>query len=145
VLTLQPSSPFELLTAALDRLAEATRASGAAVLDGSDCLWCWSSSVRIDDDTPFELLERAIESTKKPLARGGHLDLVHRQDAPYFVARSFAGIYVLLVWFEESFDATQTRTVMNVTLPKIEALTLALPPTDGPSTTAGAARVRGKR
>jgi hypothetical protein len=57
-------------------------------------------------------------------------------------AESFAGIYVVVVWVEGSPDSTLVRARLRAAIPKIEALTIALPPPDGPDATAGASKVR---
>jgi len=46
--------------------------------------------------------------------------------------KSFAGIYVLAVDFEATFNAFIVRAAARRALPKIETLTLLLPPPQGP-------------
>jgi hypothetical protein len=51
---------------------------------------------------------------------------------------SFAGVYVLLLWFAEAFSELAVRRAVHQALPAIEALTVALPPPDGLAVGSGA-------
>ena len=75
------------------------------------------------------------------LTRGSGLSLVRQKpDGRAFVAESFASIYVVVVWLEPDFDPFTARKVVREALPRIEALTLALPPPFGPDAGEGAGR-----
>jgi hypothetical protein len=81
------------------------------------------------------LSNRAIEEvrmlpTLATLRRGGHLAYVVREDDFGILARSFAGIYVLLVVFDHLFDELRAERSVRESLPRIERLVLALPPLD---------------
>ena len=140
---LGPQVPaWSALASSLLQLVEGTGAATAVVMDESNALWCCGSRVAGVEGEAFALLERALRAANKPLRRGGRVDTVHRVAAPFFAARSFAGIYVLIVWFESSFDAASVHAAISRALPTIEALTLLLPPPDGPGVDAGAKKMR---
>ena len=65
--------------------------------------------------------------------KGGHLHAAHAEAGFGYVARSFAGIYVLILVFEGPFDEIGARRATQSALPAIERLVLSLPPRD-PST-----------
>ena len=67
------------------------------------------------------------------LPKGGHLHAAHAETGFGYVARSFAGIYVLILVFEGPFDEIGARRATQSALPAIERLVLSLPPRD-PST-----------
>jgi hypothetical protein len=67
------------------------------------------------------------------LPKGGHLHAAHAEAGFGYVARSFAGIYVLVLVFEGPFDELGVRRATQAALPAIERLVLSLPPRD-PST-----------
>jgi hypothetical protein len=67
------------------------------------------------------------------LPKGGHLHAAHAEPGFGYVARSFAGIYVLILVFEGPFDEIGVRRATQSALPAIERLVLSLPPRD-PST-----------
>jgi hypothetical protein len=49
-----------------------------------------------------------------------------------YAAISFAGIYMLVVWFDAAFGPSMTRAKVRRAVPMIESLVLQLPPSDGP-------------
>lgn len=140
---LGPAVPeWAALVRSLAALTERAAATNAFVTDAWGHLWCraWSP------DSPHEVLalaRRVADSAAKPLERGGHLGrgAVDAQGAWY--ARSFAGVYIVLIVFDGAFDVALVRAALGESLPTIEALTLALPPPDGPETGAAAAELRG--
>lgn len=93
------------------------------------------------DGLADEFYRRQIAPRRQALARGERLDYVQhgvqmfgtdsrmRVLRPYTIfARSFANIYVLVVWISGPYDETTTRTEMQRSLPRVEALTVSLPP-----------------
>jgi hypothetical protein len=93
--------------------------------------------------------ERAIRAVRAlpempTLHKGGHIH--HSVSEPDFgyVARSFAGIYVLVVVFREAFDELRAKRATLHALPVIERLVLALPPRD-PVPTSGAVALPRRR
>jgi len=133
---------WDQLHDALDRLADTTGARFAVVMDESNDLWCWSRGLGQDDEAPFLLLELALATTKKPLRRGGRIDVV--KSSPDFAARSFAAIYLVILSFDRVGDPSEFRKKIADALPEIEALTIDLPPPDGPDVMAGVAALRKK-
>lgn len=113
----------------LGDLASEAGAQNAFVLDAWANLWCAAHSY---DGSAAQLAtlatERALASVRPPLPRGGHID------GEFFFGYiwSFAGVYVLVLRFTRTFDAEPVRVLVVKALPSIEALTLALPPPDGP-------------
>jgi hypothetical protein len=66
-----------------------------------------------------------------------------REEAFGFVARSFGGIYVLLVIYEAPFDELRAERAIAERLPRIERLVMALPPLDPrPAPNAGVMALR---
>lgn len=96
-----------------------------------------------------ERSSRAIEEvralpTLATLRRGGHLAYVVREDDFGILARSFAGIYVLILAFDHLFDELRAERAVRQSLPRIERLVLALPPLD-PDPTGGITAMRQRR
>jgi hypothetical protein len=90
-----------------------------------------------DDAEDEDLVARAITAVRalpaiETLPRGGHLqELVSDPDFGFF-ARSFAGIYVLVLVFDGPVDELVARRAVVHALPTIEQLVLSLPPVDPP-------------
>jgi hypothetical protein len=118
---LGPRHPtWRKLYEALAALAEACGGSFAFVLDTGNGLWCVG--------IPGQLREPGrVTRTGWPT-----------------VGLSFATIYAIVVWFDVAFEQHRVSAEIQVALPEIERLTLALPPWDDPGTDAGAARVRSR-
>lgn len=82
-----------------------------------------------------ERSQRALRAVRElpglaSLRRGGHVAEVLREDDFGYLARSFAGIYVLVVVFDHLFDEVRAERAVRDSLPRIERLVLALPPLD---------------
>jgi len=94
------------------------------------------------------LTSRAIAETRSlpglgDISKGRHLNHMAREEAFGFVARSFAGIYVLLVIYEAPFDELRAERAIAERLPRIERLVMALPPLDPrPAPNAGVMALR---
>jgi hypothetical protein len=132
---------WQRLADQLRQLAEHTGAAHAVVADAFNDLWCRDSALGEDGTgTAFALLDRALRSASRPPERGGRIDLVRASEPPYLIARSFAGVYVLILWFDAPFEPDWARGHVHHMLPDIERLTVALPPPDGPESGANAAR-----
>jgi hypothetical protein len=76
------------------------------------------------------------------LYRGGHLNRSVIEPDFALIARSFAGIYVLIVVFSGPFEELRAKHAVTHALPAIESLVLALPPRDPPPSIAGAKAMR---
>jgi hypothetical protein len=70
------------------------------------------------------------------LRKGRHMRHVQRDGAGPFLAHSFAGIYLLVVVFDATFDELRAERAVTEALARVEQLVLALPPLD-PSPGAG--------
>ena len=130
------------LQRALSDLVDECNGAGAAVIDDGNGLWC-TSDRGFDPAADRFYREEIAARPDVQLKRGGHLHVV-RQDPPEhaYVAESFASIYVVVLWFDRPFDPFTTRAVVRRALPRIEALTLALPPPFGPDAGVGAGKAR---
>jgi hypothetical protein len=86
---------------------------------------------------------RALPDMAK-LPRGGHLrEMVSGPDFGY-LARSFGGIYVLVLVFEGAFEELLAKRAVAQVLPTIEGLVAALPPLE-PQPGGGVAALRRRR
>jgi len=101
------------------------------------------------DSGSEKLALRAVAAVRKlpeiaSLRRGGHLAHVVREESFGFLARSFAGIYVIVVVFDHAFDEIRAERAVRDSLPRIEQLVLALPPMD-PQPLGGVVAMRKRR
>jgi hypothetical protein len=147
---LGPDNPvWRKLYDALAGLARVCGAPFAFVIDEGNGLWC----VGLADSGPTtstahedRAADRFYESEMVPrlggMRRGGRLDLVKVDGNDRYVAMSFAGIYVLVVWLAGAFEPALVRARIRRALPAIEALTLAMPPSGGPGCDEGAEKRR---
>lgn len=121
------------------------KASGAhlaAVISTGNVLWCAS---RFDDDVDVRadaLYGSAIAPQRRHLRRGARIEVVAPLVGEVCVACSFASIYVLAVWITVTenvqmvdgkitlapFDASYALAAIASALPRVEPLTLSLPP-----------------
>jgi hypothetical protein len=125
------------LSAELVALSRAAHAHNAYVADATGMSWCAAHD--FSEQLPqavSDLLTWKLEQIPKSLPKGGVLDAVvsHATGTPtghaYFA--SFAGVYILVLRFAGPFDVENVRARVRAALPRLEALTLALPPPDGP-------------
>jgi hypothetical protein len=120
---------WERLGTALLALVEACGARNAFVLDAWANLWCSGNAYDgPDGDLAMDLAHELLSSLAVPLNRGGRIDRVEHRS----FLKSFAGIYVLALLFDGPFSPAQVRAAIDKALPGIEALTLLLPPPEGP-------------
>jgi hypothetical protein len=104
-----------------------------------------------DEQEPPATSQRAVREVRDlpelPALRKGR-PIVHvvREDDFGYVARSFAGIYLVVLVFEAPFDELRAERAMTEALHKIERLVLALPPLDpGPAPSANVIAFRRRR
>lgn len=134
------------MNAALERLAERCGARAASVVDEGFAVWGEAyaggdlSSPLVDKVDRFYRTE--IEPRISEMRRGISIGMQNVSGPDYYVAKSFASLYVAVVWFGGPFTVAPAHDVLSAALPEIEALTLALPPWDGPDAGSGAARQR---
>ena len=142
-MTIRSSDPaLNALQRALCDLVLECDGTCAAVIDDGNGLWCTSNPGFEPAADRFYREEIAAQPTVQ-LKRGVHLHVVrHDPPARAYVAESFASIYVLILWFDRAFDPFTARTQLRRALPRIEALTLALPPPFGPDAGSGAGKAR---
>jgi hypothetical protein len=121
---------WQRLADALGELARDCGSLGAYVLDSQANLWCAGDDLYDggDSDMIMDLVHERLGALPLPLNRGGHIDAAFR--SAYL--RSFAGIYIVALRFAGPFDVDLTQRAIAASLPRIEALTLLLPPPDGP-------------
>ncbi|MBK6695560.1 MAG: hypothetical protein IPG50_25610 [Myxococcales bacterium] len=94
-----------------------------------------SSLVLRDVDGTPEASLRAMQDVRNlpemaGLRRGKALHHIHRGRDFGYVAKSFAGIYLLVLVFDEAFDELRAERALSDAMPRIERLVLALPPRD---------------
>jgi hypothetical protein len=129
---------------ALRELVQRIGATDAVVLDESNCVWCTSGLSHDNLDAIKRLYEREVEKLHVPLRRGGRLSVARSAESPAnaYLAESFGGFYILALWFNGAFEPALARARVRRELPRIERLTLALPPPDGPDSASAAGRMR---
>jgi hypothetical protein len=125
------------LSAELVALSGATHAHNAYVADATGMSWCAAHD--FSEQLPqsvADLLAWRLDQLPKPLPKGGVLDAavsrVTGTPGGHAYFASFAGVYVLVLRFAGPFDVDNVRTLVGTALPRLEALTLALPPPEGP-------------
>jgi hypothetical protein len=149
-MSLGPSHPvWTKLYTALASLASECGGTFAFVLDEGNGLWCVGlphqapTTFTAHENRAADRFYRDVIVPKMTsLRRGVHLDVAKVDGDDRHAALSFAGIYVVVVWFDAPFDPSLVRARLRRALPEVEKLTLALPPYDGPGTDEGAARAR---
>jgi hypothetical protein len=109
-----------------------------------------------EDDPPSEEspdTTAQLESIRKVRAlreleglhKGHHLSHSERGDDGGYLVRSFAGIYCLVLTFDQPFDEIRAERAVRDALPRIERLVLALPPLDPEPIAKGAVARRARR
>jgi hypothetical protein len=91
--------------------------------------------------------ERAVATVRAlpalgRLNKGRHLHYEASGPEGSVLARSFAAIYVLILAFEGEIDELRARRAVQLSLPTIERLVLALPPLEPAPGMGGAAAIR---
>jgi hypothetical protein len=101
---------------------------------------------------PDALTGRAVREVRKlttaleQMRKGKALHHVVSNEGFGYLAQSFAGIYLLVLVFETSFDEVRAERATLDALPRIERLVLALPPLDPrPAPMANVVRLRRPR
>lgn len=136
----RPSPELEALTQAVAELVRECGATLGAIVDESSVVWCTVPSSPAARGTVDHFFQAEIAPHIKELLHGQRLS-IHQASGPHrYVAESFAALYVIALWLEAEFDTELVRARIRLALPKIEALTLAVPPFDGPEDSGGAQR-----
>ncbi|WP_394845626.1 hypothetical protein LZC95_52425 [Pendulispora brunnea] len=128
-----PTPEWQVLHDCLADLAGACHARFAAVVDEGNGLWCVACtkgrSAGIAEDYAADRFYRVeIAPHAKEMRRGVHLSIESRDGDDLYVAESFAALYMLVVWFDGPFEPELVHARLRRALPKVEALTLSLPP-----------------
>ena len=147
---LGPHHPvWRKLYEALKKFATHCDGEFASVMDVGGVPWCIAPAQLPAGLDPLEGLRAAkrfyeIELVPRMaiLRRGQRVHIAKDEGADRYVAVSFAGIYVVVVWFDEEVETAYMRPKILRMLPEIQSLTLALPPWPGPGCDEGATRVR---
>ncbi len=127
------------LAAALTELIEEVGAANAFVFDAWGLIWCSAHLTHGSDQRRlYEEVKFILESLSRPLEKGGKLDRVFPHGGAPTYCTSFAATYVLAVWLDAGTNEFLLRRRVREALPRIEAMTLALPPPDGSDPTSAA-------
>lgn len=124
----------------LSHLVVRRKAYFAAVIDTGGCVWCMSPDydIRVQYAAADRFYKSEIKPRERNLCRTGPIWLEHSQGPDFYVAQSFASIYFLVIWFHSPRSFGSIHHALDHELPIIEKLTLALPPPDGPQSSANA-------
>jgi hypothetical protein len=136
------NAAWSALFGALCDLVERCGGTCAAVIDEGNGLWCVSHA-GFDAAADRFYREEIAARPEVQLTKGGRLHVVRENPPAHaYVGESFASIYVVILWFDREFDPFTTRARVRDALPRIEALTLAIPPPFGPDAGVGAGKSR---
>ena len=152
-MSLGPQVPeWKALADELESVVQQLAATNVVVTDAWGHLWCRGIVIpEGESGMVHDLIADVLRSAPRPLERGGKMDRAHVEARGAWYTRSFAGVYLVLAWWLEDRLRSErvresreplARTVIARHLPRIEALTLKLPPPDGPQITSGAAAKR---
>jgi hypothetical protein len=124
----------------LKKLCDAAHAGNALVFDHVGIIW-WSAKefVEADRRVVFDYVDSVVRSMGARLKRGGRLDRSIGDGKYWLYCKSFAATYVVGVLFDGPPPDFLVRRVVKAALPRIEALTMSLPPPTGPEGKAGVA------
>ena len=127
------SRGWEDLRNELERVATGAHAYNAYVLDAWDVLWCAAHSFAAVYEEDLVAIVHAAGSKKGiSLSRGGKLDTSLSSPKGHAYLRTYGSCYVVVLRYAGPFDESKARDVVTAALPRLEALTLLLPPPDGP-------------
>jgi hypothetical protein len=132
---------WQALREELARLANASGAWLCAVLSIGNVLWCSSHVVEDIDELARDVYATHVAPIRTSLLRGAEIDHFGLTSEGVCYLRSFAGIYVLVLWREGYADARRVRRSVLAALPRVEGLTLSLPP-PSPDSAEGAGKQR---
>lgn len=126
-------SPQASLQTEIEALSVELGAFDAHVLDAWGKVW---SSASLDRNADTGELARLVQLAEQrigiSIARGGRLDVDFADGVRRAYLRSYASCYVLLLRFPRAFDASHVRSVVARAVPRLETLTLLIPPDGGP-------------
>jgi hypothetical protein len=117
------------LAAELHELVTRAGAANAFVFDAWGLIWCSAHLTHGDDQERLYAQVKAIlEGLDPPLQRGTKLDRTFPDDVTPMYCVSFSATYVLGVWLNAETNEFLIRRSVADALPKIETMTLSLPP-----------------
>lgn len=133
-----------LLRTVLAQLTEHCGGVFAAVVDEGNALWATgfartASDIKGAERAADRFYKREIAPRALDMRRGATLSVQCREGSDLYIAESFAALYVVVIWFGDYFEPELARAYLLRELPRIEAITLSLPPIGGPGNTTGAA------
>ena len=124
-------------------LVESAHATNAFVFDAWGIIWCSATLTFGDDETRlYAQVPEVLEAVEPPLARGGKIDRIFAHDTLPMYCVSFAASYVLALWVGPEVNEFRMRRLVKKALPRVETMTLSLPPPNGPDISSGAKRSR---
>jgi hypothetical protein len=126
------SPELQALTVALAELVRDSAATLGAIVDESGVVWCTAPASASAQGIVDQFFRTEIAPNTKALLQGHRLSIHQASGPERYVAESFAALYVIALWLDAEFDTEFVRARIRLALPKIEALTLAVPPFDGP-------------
>jgi hypothetical protein len=139
------TSTHSALTQALGLLVDNCGGKFAGVVDQFNALRfispLWALG-KVSDAAVDRFYRTEIAPHVKAKGRGTLLNVEKTDGTERYLARSFAGIYVLVVWFDGPFDVDLAREMIAEALPEVEARTLDLPPSPQGPPHAAADKVR---
>jgi hypothetical protein len=119
------------------------------VLDEGNGLWCVgipglepTGSTREEDRAADRFYTKEVVPRMAAMRRGSRIQVVRATGDDRYVALSFAGIYMVVVWFDAPLEPFPVLSKIRAALDEIEALTVSLPPSGGPGANDGAAKIR---
>jgi hypothetical protein len=112
----------------LGRLASRAEAAAAAVVDRQSPVVWGSVEPGRRDQAATPLLERAIARLRQDRSRRARRTV--SEPGLAYVARSFGGIYLLVLVYEGPFSELKAERATNRSIARIERLVLGLPPRD---------------
>jgi hypothetical protein len=128
-----PSREWEELRGELERVAAAALAYNAYVLDAWDVMWCAAHSfTAVYGEDLAAIVHAAAAKKGVSLTRGGKLDTSVSGPKGHAYLRTYGSCYVVVLRYAGPFDESKARDVATAALPRLEALTLLLPPPGGP-------------
>jgi len=157
-----PSPELEALTLALSELVRDSGATLGAIVDESGVVWsvvpapagtdareaqeheaqareanareaqAREAQAREANAIVDQFFRTEVAPNIKALLHGQRLSIHETSGSLRYVAESFAALYVIALWLEAEFDTELVRARIRLALPLLEALTLAVPPFDGP-------------
>jgi hypothetical protein len=137
---------WKALNDALVRLATKSHALSATVMDEGYAVWGEANAEGVIREPLLEQVERfyriEIEPRISEMRHGVAIGMQNLTGPDYYVAQSFASIYVAILWYGGTFDVFSAHEALRAALPEIEAITLSLPPWDGPDAGSGAGAKR---